>query len=236
MENKGKLFLIPVSLGDENAELISAFNKKIISGLDVFIVENAKSARHFLRSAGFEKAFDEVIFFEINKHESDFDNTDFLKSIDEGKNIGLLSEAGCPGVADPGAEIVELAHRKKIQVVPLIGASSILLGLMACGFNGQQFAFHGYLPIEKSERIKKIRGLEKESVQKNQTQIFIETPYRNNVLLEALLQNCLASTQLCVGVNLTLPDEKIISQTISAWKKSKHDFNKQPAVFVLYSK
>ena len=234
MESKGKLFLIPVSLGSENAAMISEFNKEIISGIEVFIVENAKSARHFLRSAGFEKKFDDVLFFEIDKHETDFDFSEFIKPATEGKNIGLLSEAGSPGVADPGAEIVSLAHQKRIRVVPLTGSSSILLALMACGFNGQQFAFHGYLPIEKNERSTKIRELEKESRQKNQTQLFIETPYRNNSLLESLLQNCGASTRLCIAANLTLPDEKIISQTISEWKKSKQDFNKQPAVFVLY--
>ena len=151
----------------------------------------------------------------------------------EGKNIAIMSEAGCPGVADPGAVIVKLAHEKGIQVVPLVGPSSILLALMASGMNGQSFCFHGYLPIDAEERVRKIKLLEKDSITRKQTQLFIETPYRNNQLLKDLVTHCDASTRLCIACNLTLPDQFISTKKISAWKKDLPDLNKKPAVFLI---
>jgi 16S rRNA (cytidine1402-2'-O)-methyltransferase len=178
-KSKGKLYLIPSSLGNSKLNsIIPEYNSKIINRLDEFIVENIRTARRFLKKTGFKKSFDNITFYILDKHSDQTEILSYLNSIDKGKDIGLLSEAGTPCIADPGAEIVRMAHQKNIRVIPLVGPSSIFLALMASGFNGQNFVFHGYLPVKKYLKINKIKTLEKDAQQKNQTQIFIETPYR----------------------------------------------------------
>ena len=237
MENQGLIYLIPTTLGENTASRsIPEYNLEVINKLDEFIVEELKTARRFLRSIGYTKSFDdEVTFHLLNEHTDKNENfEDFLKSVKTGKNIGLLSEAGCPCVADPGSLIVEIAQSKNIRVVPLVGPSSILLSLMASGFNGQNFAFLGYLPIDKTARVKKIKEIEKSIYQNNQTQIFIEAPYRNNHLFADIISNCDGETKLCVAAELTLPSEFIKTKSINLWKKSTPDINKKNTIFLLY--
>lgn len=232
--SKPILYLIPCSLGENNSDyILPELVKKIIDSLDEFVVENEKSARKFLKEIGISKPQSELIMHEIDKHNPHFNYGEVLKNYDAGKSIGLLSEAGVPAVADPGALVVKKAHEKNIKVVPLVGPSSILLALMASGMNGQQFCFHGYLPKEKEALNQKIKALEKESLQKNQTQIFIETPYRNNQLLDAILKNGDAQTLLCIASDITLNTEQINTRKIGQWKKSIPDLNKKPTVFLL---
>jgi 16S rRNA (cytidine1402-2'-O)-methyltransferase len=236
MSEKGKLYLIPVELGDGNIEdVIPTKNITIIKSLNFFIVENAKEARAFLKKSGYP-FISEAILSLTNKHTVQSELEDFLKPAVEGYNIGLMSDAGCPGIADPGAEIVNLAHQKGIQVIPLVGPSSIVLSIMASGFNGQNFAFNGYLPIDKPEKIKKIKDLESFSIKNNQAQYFIETPYRNAQLFDDLLKTLHPNTKLLVATNLTLNEEDIQVNTISTWKKkSPPDFFKKPTVFGFFS-
>lgn len=232
--NKGTVYLIPVTLGDTPVnQVIPEFNTQIINEIDVYVVENIKTARRFLKKSGIIKAIDELTFFEINKRTQLHELPTFLKPLDEGKNIGVLSEAGCPGVADPGAEIVNLAQEKGIKVVPLVGPSSILLSLMASGFNGQSFCFNGYLPKEQKDRVYKLKELERRVFSQHQTQLFIETPFRNNHLLEDILKNCSENTKLCVAVEITLETELIQTLTIKDWKKTKLDLHKKPCIFLL---
>ena len=232
---KGKLYLIPSFLSESQySKVFPADNLKIIESLDEFIVEEIRTARRFLRKIGFNKSFDEVKFHILNKHTELSLIPEFLNNIDKGKSIGLLSEAGAPCIADPGAEIVKLAHYKNTEVVPLIGPSSILLALMASGFNGQDFTFHGYLPIDKRDRIKSLKVLEQNVYKLNQTQIFIETPYRNNQMFRSIIENCSKDTLLCVACNITGQDEKINTKTIAEWKKSIPDLHKKPVAFLLY--
>jgi 16S rRNA (cytidine1402-2'-O)-methyltransferase len=234
MNKKGTLYLIPVTLGDTPInKVIPEFNNSIINEIDIYIVENIKIARRFLKKAGITKAIDELTFFEINKHAQEFNFPSYIKPLLEGKNIGVLSDAGCPGIADPGANIVALAQEKNIKVVPLVGPSSILLALMASGFNGQSFCFNGYLPKDQKDRIRKLKELEKRAKTFLQTQLFIETPYRNANVFEDLLKNCFPTTQLCVAVDITLPSEKIYTKTIADWKKTKIDLNKRPCLFLI---
>lgn len=235
--SKGKLFLIPNALGDPKTSsvLIPSDQLEMIRGIKEFIVENEKNARACFKTLELNHPQSELVLHVLDKHNKHQNISSFLKSAENGVAMGLLSDAGVPCVADPGADIVSLAHKKGIQVIPLVGASSILLAVMASGFNGQSFAFHGYLPIDKNERAKKLKQLENESKAKNQTQLFIETPYRNNQMLEDILKHCNTQTKLCVAANLTTESETIISQSISLWRKQKHDFHKKPAVFVLYS-
>jgi len=201
----------------------------------VYIVENEKTARKFLKLAGLKIPQSALKIHDYGKHARDKGNmNDFFDGLTQGKNVGLMSEAGCPGVADPGASIVARAHQLGIKVVPLVGPSSILLALMASGFSGQKFAFHGYLPIDKIERAKEIKSLELQSGREKQTQIFIETPFRNNQLLAELLKTCKPSTLLCIASNMTAPDESIQSFTIAEWRKRKDDFHKRPTIFLLY--
>jgi 16S rRNA (cytidine1402-2'-O)-methyltransferase len=229
------LFLIPASLGGDRTEDIwPAGNLEKIRHIRTFIVENLRSARRFLRAAGFEADFSEVRFHLLNKHTSEAILNGFLDAADRGEDTGLLSEAGSPCVADPGQAIVRLAHRRKIQVIPLVGASSILLGLMASGFNGQQFAFHGYLPVKAHERQGKIRELERQAYAADQTQVFMETPFRNNVLMEDLLAVCLGKTMLCVACDLSLPSEYIRTRPVAEWKKKMPDLHKRTSIFLLY--
>jgi len=234
MNNTGILYLIPVTLGDTPInQVIPEFNSQIINEIDVYIVENIKTARRFLKKSGVIKTIDELTFYELNKRTQLHDLPSFLKPLLEGKNVGVLSEAGCPGIADPGADIVALAQQKNIKVIPLIGPSSILLSLMASGFNGQSFCFNGYLPKEQKDRIFKLKELERRVFSQKQTQLFIETPFRNNNLFEDILKNCSENTLLCVALDITLSTEQIVTKTIGDWKSTKIDLHKRPCMFLL---
>jgi len=233
----GKLFLIPTTLGntDTLSKVIPEYNLQIIRSLDVFIVEQLRTARRFLKKAKHPKPIDEMQFFEMNKFTDGQTISTFLAPAKSGHSVGLLSEAGTPCIADPGAVIVSLAHKFWIQVVPLVGPNSILLALMASGFNGQQFCFHGYLPVESTQLHRKIREIEADSRKLDQTQLFIETPYRNKKIFESLLKNCKPQTQLCVATDLSLESESIKTRTVADWKKKTPDFHKKPTVFLMYS-
>lgn len=233
---KGSLYLIPATLGDESTidYVIPESIKKIISNIDEFVVEDARSARRFIRNFNLKTPIQEIKFHLLNHHTDLTNIGSFLQSINKGKDIGIISEAGCPAVADPGSELVKLAHRKNIKVVPLAGPSSILLALMASGMNGQRFTFLGYLPINKNERIKKIKEIENNSHINNETQIFIETPYRNQQLLGDILNCCKPGTQLCLATDLTLATEFLSTKAIQDWKKNVPDINKRPTVFLIY--
>ena len=208
--------------------------KRSIDFIDHFIVENEKTARKSIKIVQPEKKQSELVLFTLNKHTENKEHLAMMQPLLEGKNMGLMSEAGCPGVADPGAVIVKIAHEKGIQVIPLVGPSSILLALMASGMNGQSFTFNGYLPIEKEEKKSALKFLEKLSFDKNQTQIFIETPYRNNKLLEDLIQILHPETHLCVATDITLPTEYIKTKKVASWKKEKIDLHKRPTIFILH--
>jgi len=235
MKNKGKIFLIPCGLGGENeSEILPAQTIALTNELDEFIVEKEKTARHFLKRIGYEKPLNDLILHPLNKHTQVNDVAGYLKSCKAGKDIGLISEAGCPAVADPGAAIVEIAHEAGIQVVPLVGPSSILMALMASGMSGQSFVFHGYIPKDKGERTRFIRRMESDAKSKKQSQIFMETPFRNNQILEEVLTTCSSLTKLCIACNISTPGEKINTKTIQEWKKSQVDLHKKPTVFVLF--
>lgn len=232
----GVLYLIPVPLAD-NAEKASytLFHQEIIHRIDEYVVENEKTARRFLKQAGLKIPQSALKMHDFGKHAREkIDYDRIFASIKKGKDIGLMSEAGCPGVADPGAEVVAEAHKREIKVVPLVGPSSILMALMASGFSGQKFAFHGYLPIDKSGRLRKIKDLESQSLKEKQTQIFIETPFRNNSLFDDLLKNCKRETKICVACNLTAADEQVLTLSVSAWKSRKPDLHKKPTIFLMY--
>lgn len=229
----GTIYLIPCFLGEDRPDIISDEVKNILLGLDEFIVENAKTARRFLRAVGYKKNFDtEVTLRELNKHGSN-SALQLLENVLLGKNIGIISEAGNPCIADPGNEIVRYAHKQNITVVPLAGPSSILLALIASGFNGQSFSFHGYLPIEPMPRTKKIKQLEENARNTGVANIFMETPYRNGKLLEDLLKNLQEETALSIACDLTLPTQYIGTKTIREWKQTKPDINKRYCVFVI---
>ena len=231
----GKLFLVPVSLGSGSADKeIPAANSLVINQLDEFIVENTRTARRSLRAMGYSKDFDSVKFHILDKHTLPEDIPGFLKSVVDGKNIGLLSEVGSPCIADPGQQVVKYAHIKNVTVVPLVGPSSILLALIASGFNGQNFIFHGYLPINKKQRIRKIKEIEQDAIRNDRTQIFMETPYRNNALLEDLIRNTGTSILLCIASDLTNEQEFIKTLSIEEWKTKLPDLNKRPAIFLIY--
>ena len=233
---KASIFLIPTFLSETDPKTVfPAHNAEIIAELNIFIVENIRTARRFLRKIGYKKNFDtEVKFYILDKRTSIFDMNGFLKEVSQGENIGLLSEAGTPCVADPGAKIVELAHEKGIRSVPLTGPNSIILALMASGFNGQNFVFHGYLPIDKNPRKRKLLALEQNIFKEDQTQIFIETPFRNQAMFDSIIQQCSDKIKLCIATDLTGKNENILSKPISYWKKHKPNFHKIPTVFLLY--
>ncbi len=234
---KGKLILIPVPLGEGPVEnsLVPGL-QEALAEMREFIVENEKTARRFLKKMGIRTPLNDLRLHLFGKRSNPADIDSFLTPALEGIDVGLLSEAGCPAIADPGAAVVRRAHEKGIQVVPYVGPSSIILSLMASGFNGQQFAFHGYLPIPRPERVRKIQELERTSRKSQQTQIFIETPFRNNQLLEDLVGACQAGTWLSVSCDLTLETEFIASRPVSEWKKQAlPDLHKRPAVFLLYA-
>ena len=210
-------------------------NKEIITRIRYFIVEEIRTARRFLKKVCPEIEIDSLTFTIYNEHSSTIEAVSFLEPLLNGEDTGIISEAGTPCVADPGSLVVRLAHESGIRVVPLVGPSSILLALMASGFNGQQFVFHGYLPIDKPARTKRLREIEMDIIRKDQTQVFIETPYRNLQLLQAITETCQESTLLCLATSLTTPEESIITLTVKEWKKKKPQINKKPTVFLLYS-
>jgi 16S rRNA (cytidine1402-2'-O)-methyltransferase len=233
--SKGKLYLIPTTLGESNAEeVLPILVKRVIEVIDHYIVENEKTARKSIKAVYPEKVQATLILSTLNKHTDVTEHNEMLKPCLQGINVGLMSEAGCPGVADPGAAIVKLAHEKGIQVVPLVGPSSILLAMMASGMNGQSFAFNGYLPIDKSEKKSALKNYEKLSQDKNQSQIFIETPYRNNKLMEDLLQTLQPNTHLCISADITLPTEYIKTFRVNDWKKVKIDLHNRPTIFIIH--
>ena len=230
---EGKLYLIPSFLGTENAnEVFPELNISIIRSLRHFIVEDERTARRFIKRVVPEMVIDELSFKLLNEHTRDAEIGAYLEPCKE-VSIGLLSDAGVPCIADPGSLIVKMAHAKGIDVIPLVGPSSIILALMASGMNGQNFAFQGYLPIAKPDRSKAIKTIEKRSQTENQTQLFIETPYRNVQLLEELVRTCSPQTQLCVACDLTLPEQYIKTYSIEQWRTKKPDIHKRPALFIL---
>ena len=232
---KGKLYLIPTTLGECNVdEVLPISISRTIDFIDHYIVENEKTARKCIKSTNPSKIQADLTIFALNKHTLTSEHAKMIQPCIEGKNVGLMSEAGCPGVADPGAVIVKLAHEKGIQVVPLVGPSSILLAIMASGMNGQSFTFNGYIPIDKSEKKTYLRQLEKTSQDKNQSQIFIETPYRNNKMLEDIIQALQPNTHLCIATDITLPTEYIKTLKISEWKNTTVDLHNRPTIFIIH--
>jgi 16S rRNA (cytidine1402-2'-O)-methyltransferase len=230
----GKLYLIPTTLGDDNPyKVMSVDIKPIVQSIKHYIVEDVRTARRFLKKVDPDLAIDNLMFNELNKRTRFDEMAEFLQPIKEGNSIGVISEAGCPGVADPGAEVVRMAHQKGIEVKPLVGPSSILLSLMASGLNGQSFAFVGYIPVKHPARGKTIKHLEHRVYFENQTQIFIETPYRNNTMLEDLVKSLDDRTRICVACDLTLETEYIKTQTVAEWKKGRPDLHKRPAIFLI---
>jgi len=232
---KGTLYLIPVPLANEQAAAsFTPYITEVINQIREYIVENEKTARKFLKQAGLKMPQSDLIMHDYGKHAREKgESSDFFKGLLAGKDVGLMSEAGCPAIADPGSAIVAKAHGLGIPVKPLVGPNSMILALMASGFNGQSFAFHGYLPIDKAARSKKIKELEQQAQRYKQTQLFIETPFRNNQLLAELLKVCAPNTQLCVACNLTAEDEWIKSTSIVNWRKEQVDLHKKPAIFLL---
>jgi len=231
---KGKLYLIPTTLGENKPLEVMPYSvKTIVELLNHYVVENEKSARRFIKKITPKKVQSSLVMMKLDKYAIEIETRTYLDFCDQGISVGLLSEAGVPAVADPGATIVKLAHEKGIQVVPLVGPSSILMALMASGLNGQNFAFNGYLPIDNSERKKGIKALEKLSMEKNQSQIFIETPYRNQKMFTDLKSVLSPRTLLCIAIDISLPNEFIKTFTIAHWKKQSPDLHKRPAIFII---
>ena len=232
MDQQGKVYLIPSLLDENSGEAIPSYILTAVKDCKVFFVENERTARRYLKLLWKEMIIDEYEWFTIDKAEEEV-RTIFKEKLKEGKNVGIISEAGCPGIADPGQLLVGIAQEMNVEIKPLVGPSSILLALMASGMNGQQFQFLGYLPIDNQQRVKAIKDLEAESQKRNCTQLFIETPYRNNQLIEALLKTCKLSTRLCIAANLTGKDEWIKTKTIADWRKETVNIHKRPAIFLL---
>ena len=234
MAEKGKLYLIPSPLGDNDpAEVIPQPVLDSLRGFRTFVVEEIRTARRYLSKAGLKGTIGELEFHELNEHTEQSTVEGYLKLFDNGNNVALISEAGLPAVADPGAQLVALAHRHGIEVVPAVGPSSLMMSLMASGLNGQSFAFCGYIPAKTEERKSKLKLLEKISGQLKQTQIMIETPYRNDSLLKDILSTCSPSTRLCIAANITMPDAYIKTKTVSQWKKENLIIGKRPCVFLI---
>jgi 16S rRNA (cytidine1402-2'-O)-methyltransferase len=232
----GTLYLIPVTLGDSPVQhVIPVYVIDMLNRLDHFIVEDLRSARRYLKSAGVEKSIDSLSFYLLNEHTKEQAMEDLLSILTAGNDAGLLSEAGVPAVADPGSGLVSLAHQQHIRVVPLAGPSSILMALMASGMNGQSFCFHGYLPVKKPQRAASLRKIEKIALETGETQIFMETPYRNMKLLEDIVSTCRDHTRLCIAADISLATESIHTRTIREWKGKLPDIHKRPAVFLLSS-
>lgn len=232
MQKKGIVYLIPSVIEEQATETIPAYIINAVKDCRAFFVENERTARRFLKSIWKEMVIDDYAWHAIHKAEDEV-KAAFTRILKDGQNIGIISEAGCPGIADPGQILVEEAHKNNITVKPLVGPSSILLALMASGMNGQLFKFNGYLPIDNIQRVKAIKALEAESQKSNCTQVFIETPYRNNQMLDAIVKNCIAGTRLCIAASLTSPSEFIKTLTVGDWKKENVDINKKPAIFLL---
>lgn len=229
------LYLLPVTLGDTPVEnVLPSYNRLVISQIKFFIVEDVRSARRFLKKVDSSIDIDSLTFYPLNKHTSPEAISGYLDPLLAGNSMGIISEAGCPAVADPGADVVAIAQRRNLKVVPLVGPSSIILSVMASGFNGQSFAFHGYLPIEPGERVKFLKELEQRVYTENQTQLFIETPYRNNKMLEDILKTCRPQTRLCIAANITCEGEYIRTRTIKEWKGKLPDLTKIPCIFLIY--
>lgn len=233
-KDNGTLYLIPTKLGSSTYERVfPEYNRDIILGIKNFIVEDIRSARRFLKSLNYPGNFDDVVFQDLNKHTKEEDTHTYLNSIVQSNDIGLLSEAGVPCLADPGNVIVKQAHERGYKVVPLIGPSSIILALIASGFNGQNFSFLGYLPVKLHERNKRIKEIDSDARRTGQTKIFIETPYRNQQLFNALISNCQPDSMLCIASNITLDTEFIASKSIAKWKKTPPNLQKKPTVFLI---
>jgi 16S rRNA (cytidine1402-2'-O)-methyltransferase len=231
----GTLFLIPAPLGDESIAWLPASEAAKVLHIRHFVVEAEKTARKHLKALGVSTPIRELVMNTLNEHTKPADVAALLAPLLAGEDVGLISEAGCPAVADPGAQLVALAHERGIRVAPLIGPSSILLALMASGANGQCFAFHGYLPVDAAEKAKVVKELEQRSRQRNETQVFIETPYRNNALLQQLRETLAPTTRLAVACDLTLPTETIVSRLVKDWPQAAPDFHKRPAIFILHA-
>ncbi len=231
---KGKLYLIPVPLGEEALHTIPTYVIQRIHQLDFFIAERAKTARRFIKRTEPQRPISDLTVFELDKHTPESGIEDMLRPLREGKDMGLMSEAGCPGVADPGTLVVDAAHNLGARIEPLVGPSSILLALMGSGLNGQNFCFHGYLSPKKPELAKQLRAMEQQSKRHRQTQIFIETPYRNQSLIEQVLNVLSGSTRFCVAADLTKPSQYIVTKTIAQWRKQKiPNLHKRPAIFLI---
>ena len=229
------LYLLPVTLGDTPLEnVLPVYNNEVTRQIKHFIVEDVRTARRFLKKVDRDINIDELTFYPLNKHTSPDDISGYLKPLINGLSMGVISEAGCPAVADPGADVVAIAQALKLKVVPLVGPSSIILSVMASGFNGQSFAFHGYLPIEPAERVKKLKMLEQRAYSESQTQLFIETPYRNHKMIDDIISNCKPNTKLCVAANITCADEFIQTRSVKEWKGHLPDLSKIPCIFLLY--
>lgn len=239
------VYLIPVTLGDTSIEqVLPSYNKEVILGIKYFIVENLRSARRFLKKVEQSIDIESLTFYELNQH-TDRNNIDrYLDSIKQGFSVGIISEAGCPAVADPGADVVAIAQRKSIKVVPLVGPSSIIMSVMASGFNGQSFAFHGYLPIDEGKKVARLKQLESRVYSEDQTQLFIETPYRNGKMMKTLLSTLRPQTRICLAANITCADENIKTRTVAEWRKMitqnasdeqiKKYIPQVPAIFLIY--
>lgn len=229
------LYLLPVTLGDTPIEkVLPTYNANVIRKISHFIVEDIRSARRFLKNVDREIDIDTLTFYPLNKHTSPEEISGYLTPLQKGHSMGVISEAGCPAVADPGADVVAIAQRKGLKIVPLVGPSSILLAIMGSGFNGQSFSFHGYLPIEPNERAKKLKMLEQRIYAEQQTQLFIETPYRNQKMLDDILRTCRPQTKLCIAANVTCKDEYIRTKTVKEWQGKTPDLSKIPCIFLLY--
>jgi 16S rRNA (cytidine1402-2'-O)-methyltransferase len=232
----GTLYLIPNTLGDSAINTVMPdYNHDIIMGIKHFMVEDVRTIRRYLKKVDREIDIDSLTFYTLNEHTDPKEVGAFLQPLSEGHDMGIISEAGCPAIADPGANAVREAQKKGIRVVPLVGPSSILLGLMASGFNGQSFAFVGYFPIEDVDRTKALKMLEKRAHTEMQSQIFIETPYRNQKMLDKILATCQNNTQVCIACDVTLPTEYIRTKSVTEWKHTTlPDLNKRPCIFILY--
>lgn len=229
------LYLIPVTLGETPLDkVLPAYNREVILSIRHFIVEEVRTARRFLKKLEPSIDIDSLTFYPLNKHTASTDIAGYLRPLADGEPMGVISEAGCPAVADPGADVVAIAQRKGLKVVPLVGPSSILLSVMGAGFNGQSFAFHGYLPIEQAERVRTLKLLEQRAYAEHQTQLFIETPYRNRRLLDEILRTCRPQTRLCIAANLTCEDEYIRTRTVKEWRGNLPELEKKPCIFLLY--
>lgn len=238
MQTSPALYLIPVTLGDTPFDrVLPAHNREVILGIRHFVVEEIRTARRFLKQVERSIDIDSLTFYPMGKHADDAQFSSYLEPLRRGESVGVISEAGCPAVADPGAKLVGLAQREGLKVVPLVGPSSILLAVMASGFNGQSFAFHGYLPIDPKERQKRLKQLEARSQAEDQTQLFIETPYRNEKMIKDVLSACAPTTQFCIASGLTTPEEYIRTLPVGKWKQqSLPNLSKVPTIFAIYAR